>query len=124
LFNIDVFAHFDAQRLADQFLERRGVARGGPGLQFRLARRPHLQQRIVSAIVKVHAGDHLRVAPVEALCQAEDGRQDLHGAPRRFRQRGKVVVLPLRRRLPVVACQQGEHVDFLRLEAAQIAVLD
>src|SRR5205085_11393550 len=49
LFNIDVFAHFDAQRLADQLLERCGMARGRPRFQLRFSQRPHLQQRIVAA---------------------------------------------------------------------------
>src|SRR5438128_424853 len=74
LFNIDVSAHFDAQRLADQFLEWRGVARRRPRFELRLPRCSHLQQGIVSAIVEVHAGDDLRVTAVKAFCEPEDGR--------------------------------------------------
>src|SRR6267142_2808854 len=56
VFSIDVSAHLDAKRLAGETLERSGVARGGPQLQFRVSRRPHLQQIILAAIVKLDAG--------------------------------------------------------------------
>src|SRR5204862_7702241 len=51
LFNISVSAHFDVQRLADQLFEWRGMPGGRPRFQLRLSRRPHLQQRILAAIV-------------------------------------------------------------------------
>src|SRR5215831_10561421 len=50
-------AHFDAQRLAHQALERRRVPRRGPELQLRVARGPQLQQVVVAAVVQLEAGD-------------------------------------------------------------------
>src|SRR5712691_6966040 len=44
LFNIGVFAHFNAQRLADDPLERGRMALRRPQLELGIARRPHLEQ--------------------------------------------------------------------------------
>src|SRR2546430_1469148 len=46
LFNIDVPAHLDAQRLPREALERRGVTRGGPQLEPRVARCPQPPQAV------------------------------------------------------------------------------
>src|SRR5881275_1687134 len=63
LFSICVdSADFDAKRLARETLERRPVAQRGPQFQLRVARRPHLQQVVVAAVVQHEAGDRLRVA--------------------------------------------------------------
>src|SRR6478736_8462642 len=52
----DVTAHLDAQRFADQPFERGGMTRGRPELQFRVARRPQLQQPVVATVVQFEAG--------------------------------------------------------------------
>jgi hypothetical protein len=59
LFNIRLSADLDAERLADQPLEGGRVARRGPDFQLRVAGRSNLQQRVVSAIVELHAADVL-----------------------------------------------------------------
>ena len=59
------------------------MARGRPELELRVARRPHLQQRVVAAIVQLDAGDGLRVAAIEALGQPENGGERADGLPAR-----------------------------------------
>src|SRR3954471_8490621 len=62
LFSIGVKAYLHAQRLAEQALEGRGMARPSRQLQLRIAGRAQLQQRIVAAVVQFDAADRLRVA--------------------------------------------------------------
>jgi hypothetical protein len=100
------------------------VTRGGPQLQLRIAGRAQLQQVVVAAVVQLKAADRLRVAAIEALGEAQDGRQRPHRAARTPPQIGEAVVFPFRRALPVIAGDQRDGLDFIRLEAAQIAVLD
>jgi len=59
LFSIWIPAHLDAQRLANQMLERDGVPVGRPQLQLRLAGRAQLQQGVLATIVEIDAGDDL-----------------------------------------------------------------
>src|SRR3954469_17504989 len=68
-------AHFDAQRLADETFEFRGVTRRCPELQLRVAIRAQLQQSVVAAIVQLEARDRLRVAAVEALGKPQHGSE-------------------------------------------------
>ena len=82
LFNIGVCAHLDAQRLADDALERSGVALRRPQFEFGVAGRPHLQQRIAAAVVELEAGDRLRVAAIEIFGEPQDrGERPDHLAP-------------------------------------------
>ena len=101
-----------------------GVTRRRPELQLRVARRAQLQQVVVAAIVELEAGDGLRVAAIEALREAQNRRQRADRAPRAAPQVAEAVVPPLRRRLTMVARDEGDRLDFVRLEAAQVAVLD
>src|SRR4051812_23989486 len=123
LFSICVAADFDAQRLSGESLERRGVPRGRPELQLRIARRTQLQQIVVAAIVKLEAGDGLRVAAVEALRQPQNCGERADGSPRPSLQPGEAVVLPLRCGLAVISRDEGNGFDFVGLEAAKIPVL-
>ena len=100
------------------------MPRGGPQLQLRVARRPQLQQIVVAAVVELEVRDRLRVAAIEALGQPQDRRERANGAPRAPAQAAEAVVLPLRRRLAVIPRDEADRLDFVRLEAAQIAVLD
>jgi len=103
LFSIRVFAHFNAQRLTDHPLERRRMTLGGPELQFRIARRSNLQQRIVTSIVKFDAGDGLGVAPIEVLGKTEHGRQPSYNTAALAAQAAELGVPPRRRRAPVIS---------------------
>jgi len=74
--------------------------------------------------VELEAGDRQRVAPIEALGEAQHRRQRPHGPPQAPRQTAEAFMLALRRRLAVITRDQGDHLDLVRLEAAQIAVRD
>jgi hypothetical protein len=75
LFSIGRPAHFEPDGFAQQCLERGQVAVRSPDLQFGIAGRSEQQQEILAAIAQLEAGDHLRVAAVEALRHAEYRRQ-------------------------------------------------
>jgi hypothetical protein len=124
LFSIGVWAHFDPERLANHVLERRGVPLGRPQLELGIAARPHLQQRILAAVVKVDPRDDLRVAPIEVFRKAEHRRQRADDPAPAAPEVAESDVTALRRRPPMVPRDQGNRFDLERLEAAQIAVLD
>jgi hypothetical protein len=96
----------------------------GPQFQFRVASRPHLQQVVVASIAQLEPGDGLSVAPIEALRESENRRQRPHRASRTPSQFAESVVASLGSRLAMIPCHQREDLDFFRLEASQIAVLD
>src|SRR5262245_13870238 len=74
LFNMG-FAHFKAQRLADDPLEGGGMAAGRPQLELGVRRRSHLHQEIILAVMQFEAGDRLRMTSIQALGETEDRRQ-------------------------------------------------
>ena len=116
-------ADFDAERLSRQSFKWRGVPRGGPELQFRVARRAQLQQVVVAAIVELEPGNRLRVAAVEALGQPQNRRKRSHRSPCSPAQVGEPIVLPLGCRLPMITRDERDGFDLIRLEAAEVAVL-
>jgi hypothetical protein len=59
LFNIRRSADLHTQAFADHFLEWRGVPRRGPQFELGITARPHLQQRIISAVVELDVGQAL-----------------------------------------------------------------
>jgi hypothetical protein len=99
------------------------VACRRPEFQLRVAGGAKLQQVVVAAVVQLEAGDALRVTAIEAFGQAQDRGERPHVPPRGPRQTGEAVVLPLRRRLTMIARHEGDGFDLVRLEAAEIAVL-
>ena len=96
----------------------------GPQFQFRVARRPHLQQVVVASIAQLEPGDGLSVASIEALRESENRRQRPHGASRTPSQVAESVVASLGSRLAMIARHECDDVDFLRLKPAQVAILD
>src|SRR5438093_9540963 len=124
LFNIRVSADFDPQRLAEQPLECRRVTCGGPKLELRVPRRMHLQQRVVVAIVQLETRDRLRVTAIQAFDQAEDRRERSNRGATAPAEQGEAGMTPLRGGLTVIACDERDRFDFVRLESAKIAVLD
>jgi len=116
--------NFDPNRFSGEAFERRERPRRRPYFELGVARRPQLQQIVVAAIVELEAGDRQRVAPIEALGEAQHRRQRPHGPPQAPRQTAEAFMLALRRRLAVITRDQGDHLDLVRLEAAQIAVRD
>jgi hypothetical protein len=117
-------ADFDPERLAGQPLERGGVSARRPQLQFCVARRPQLQQIIVSAVVQIEPGDGLRMAAVEAFGQPQDGGERADRVPRAAAHVSEPGMASLGRRLTVIARDERDRFDLVRLEAAQVAVLD
>ena len=117
-------ADFDAQGFSGHSFERRGVARGGPQLELDVARRSQLQQVVVAAVVQLQPHDRLGVAAIQAFSEAKNRGKRAHGAPLAAPEIAEAVVPPLRRRLAMVAGNQRNRFDLVRLEAAQVAVLD
>ena len=88
----------------------------GPEFELRVARRSNLQQIVVAAIVQLEAADDLRMAPVEALGQAQNSCKRANNAPRPTLELAEIFVPPLRRRLTMVARDEGDGVDLFGLE--------
>jgi hypothetical protein len=117
-------ADFESQRLAGEPFERRGVTRRRPELELGVASGANLQEIVVAAVVKLHAADALGVAAVEAFGEAQNGGERTNGPALPAFEIGEAFVAPLRRRLPVIPGDQRDALDFVRLEAAQMAVAD
>jgi len=113
-----ISAHFDAQRLSEQALERLRVAAGGPELELGIAAGANLQQAVLAAIVKIDARHRLRMAAVEALGQAQNRRQRPDDTPAFAWKAAIAFVAPFRRRLPMIPRNQGDRFDLVGIEAA------
>ena len=112
------------KRLAEQARERCGVTGGGPELELGVAARPHLEQRVFAPVVQLESGDDLGVAAVEALRQAQNGGKGADGVPPPAAEADVLVVTTVGRRPAVIPRQEGDCLDLVGLEAAQVAVLD
>ncbi|HYM25237.1 MAG TPA: hypothetical protein VEU08_18600 [Vicinamibacterales bacterium] len=66
----------------------------------------------------------LRMAAVEALGEPQDRRERADRPPLLAFQIAESLVAALRRRLAMVTCDQRHDFDFVRLEAAEVAVAD
>jgi hypothetical protein len=123
LFSIRVSADLDPQWLAGHALERRGVPRRGPQLELRVPRRPHLQQVVVAAIVQLEPDDRLCVTAIETLGEPQNRGERADGPPGATRELAVAGVSALGRRLPMIACDERDDLDFFGLEPPQVAVL-
>ena len=112
-----VTAHLDAQRLANHPFEGGGMSRRRPELQFRVAGRPQLEQPVVAAVVQLEVGHRLRMAAVEAFSEPEDRRDRPNRLPSLTPELAIFCVPPLRRRLPVIAGDEGDDFDLFGIEA-------
>ena len=83
-----------------------------------------MQQRVVAAIVQLETGDRLRVTAIQAFREAEDGRERANRSTAAPAELAEAGVTPLRRGPTVVARDERDRLDVVRLEAAKIAVLD
>src|SRR5262245_3744401 len=122
LFNIGLFADFDAQRLPEHALERRQVTHRRPELEFGVACRPQLEQDVIAAIVQLDADDGLRMTAIEVFCQAQHCRKRPDGAPPFAFEISEALVPAIGNRAAVVPCDQRDDFDLFGLEATQIAV--
>jgi hypothetical protein len=116
--------YLESEGLADETFERCGVTCGGPHLQLSIARRSKLKQTIVTSIVQLDCRHGLLVAAVEALRQTQDRSKRANGLPAGPPEAPEAVVPLLRRRLPMVPGHERDGFDLVRIEAAQVAVLD
>src|SRR5262249_32952247 len=96
----------------------------GPELELRVASRPDLQQRVVAAVVELEAGDRLRVTAIEIFRQTKLRREPSDAFTSLSAEFSEVRVVARRWRPPMVASHQRNRFDLLRLETAQVAVLD
>ncbi len=100
------------------------MPRRSPELELGVARRPQLQQVVVAAIVQLQAADRLRVAAIQTLGEPQNCGKRAHRPPRPAGQPREAVVFALRRGLTMIARDEGDCFDFVRFEAAKVAVLD
>jgi hypothetical protein len=117
-------ADFHVQGLAEHTLERGGMPSRGPELELRIARCPKLEQPVVAAIVQLEARHGLRVAAIEAFGQAQDRRQRPNGPPALAAELAIPFMAALWRRLAMIPGHERNRLDFVRLEAAEIAIPD
>jgi hypothetical protein len=115
-------ADLESERLAGQPFERFGMARRRPQFQLRLTGGADLQQVVVAAVVHVDAADDLSVAAIQAFGKTQHRRETADGSPGAPLQFAESIVIALGRRLPVIAGNQRNLFDLVRLEATQIAI--
>src|SRR5581483_108426 len=124
LFSMGRGTHFDAQRFAEEPLERLRMPAGRPELELRVAAGPDLEESVLVAIVKIDARDDLRVTAIEAFRETQDRRERLDDPPPPPRQLPIAFVFAFRRGAPMVAGDECDRFDFVGIEPAQVAVLD
>jgi len=100
------------------------VTHRSPQLQFCIAGGAELKQAVVATIVQLETGYRLRVTSVEALRQAQHRRQRTNCTATLFLAVAVLVVAPLGGGLPMIPRDERDGLDFFRIEAAEIAVLD
>jgi hypothetical protein len=115
-------ADLETKRFPGQTFERRGLPARGPELQLRVAGGAQLQQVVVAAVVQLESRDRLRVAAVEAFREAQDRRERADRVARPAAHVAEAVVAAFGRRLTVIARDERDGFDFIRLEAAEVAV--
>ena len=114
----------ETYRLAEHPFEWRHVPVRRPQLELRIAGRAQAGEIVVAARIEIDAGERLGVAAVEALGEAYRGGERFDGAADGTGQIAVAFVRFLGRALAMVAGNEGDGLDLLRIEAAQIAVLD
>jgi len=100
------------------------VTHRSPQLQFCIAGGAELKQAVVAAIVQLETGHRLRVTSVEAFRQAEHRGQRSNRTATLSLAVAVMVVAALGRRLPMIPRDERDGLDFFRIEATEVAVLD
>jgi hypothetical protein len=100
------------------------MSRRRPELQLRIARRSHLQQLIITPIVKLEAGDRLRMTAIEVLRETEDGGKRPDGPSLPAVEDAEAVVPFFRGGPAMIAGDERDGLDLFGLEASEIAVFD
>ena len=97
---------------------------GSPQLELRITVGAEPREIIVPAREEVNPGKRLRVAPIESLGQPHNCRQHPHRRAKGAVEIAVSLVRFLRGRLPMVAGDERDDLDLLRIEAPQISILD
>jgi hypothetical protein len=95
-----------------------------PQLQFRVTRGAEPRQVVVAARIEIDTSQRLRVAAVEAFGESNHRGECPDGTAQSAREVAIAVVRLLRWGLPMVPRDQRDHLGLVRIEAAQVAVLD
>src|SRR5689334_3350665 len=112
----------DMYGLADRIFQGREIPLRRPLFEFGIAMRIGVDDQGLAAILHRDFLDDLGVAAIEAFGDADEGGEELDALAQAVGERAVIAVALLRRRLAMVARDQRDHVDLLRIEAAEIAV--
>ena len=74
--------------------------------------------------MELEPGNCLLVAAVEAFGQTKDRGERANRAPAPAAEVAESALMPIRRRLTMIPGDERDRLDFVRLESAQVAVLD
>ena len=96
----------------------------GPELQLRITVGAQPREIVVAAREQVDTGQRLRVAAIESFGEPHDRRQHAHCRTQRAVEVAKALVRLFRGRLAMIARNEGDDLDLLRIEAAEITILD
>ena len=100
------------------------LARRRPHLQFGVADRLHANAQLTQALADLKAANGAVAASIERFGQAQESAEDDNGVLGFLVEILVALVIALGRRPAVIAGGEGDDVDFFRLEAAKVAVLD
>jgi len=83
-----------------------------------------MHQQVRVAVMHVQIPDHLSMAAVQTLRQSQDSSQVFHGFSQGSAKRGEFRVKFFGGRQPVIARDQGNHIQLFWFESTQAAVTD
>ena len=115
---------FESDVRADQIGEGGGMPIGGPHLKFGVALRAQADPHGVVARQELDPRDDLSVAAVQPLGEPHARAQHIDRVAPVARQRRVALVRLLRCAPPMVSRDEGDDLDLLGVEPAQIAVPD
>lgn len=112
----------DSERLAEHALERAYLPGGGPELQLCVTRDVHLEDGLTGPLVEREPRNRVGMAAVEALGEPQHGGQGAHGLAVRATERPEIGMAAPRFCTAVISGDEGDPLDLVGVEAAQIAV--
>ena len=110
--------YLEAQRTPEDRFERRHMAVRGPEFELRVPGRTEPYQVIVGARINLDPRERLRVAAIEPFREPDDRCQRFHHLAQRSAEVAVPVMGFLRRRLPVIARDERDDLDLLRIESS------
>src|SRR4051795_3248451 len=100
----------------------RDVPMRGPEFQFRIPAGAKPGKVVLASWKQVNSLYCLRVASIEPLGEPDDRRQHAHRRAERAPEIAEPLVRLLRRSLPVVAGDEGDHFHFTGIESPQVPI--